>query len=117
MGKHSQASLLAFKKRKASSKGKFPPFHGPLGSVDTAPVKAEGPDEVADPAEVPDTGLPEEHPGGFPGVHWSKAARKWRARISVGGNRISLGRYDSFDDAVEARRRAEVEFGLTPPQV
>jgi hypothetical protein len=66
---------------------------------------------------VPAPGVSEEHPGGFPGVHWSKASRKWRARISVSGNRVSLGRFDSFEDAVAARKRAEVEFGLAPPQV
>ena len=116
MGKHSQASWLAFRKRKVSSKGRFPPYHGPPGSVDTAPVEEDDPDEAADPAAVPD-GLFEEPPRRFEGVSRDKESGKWLSGISIGGNRVQLGRYDSFDDAVEARRRAEVEFGLTPPQV
>ena len=127
MANHAKENWRAARKRKlAHSKGKFPPYHGSPGRHGEARAEADAPEDkdcdngvVDDPdsLEVPAPGVSEEHPGGFPGVHWSKASRKWRARISVSGNRVSLGRFDSFEDAVAARKRAEVEFGLAPPQV
>ena len=48
---------------------------------------------------------------GVTGVSFNKADRKWRAYISVRGKVRSLGFFDEIDDAVSARKRAEVEFG------
>lgn len=48
---------------------------------------------------------------GVIGVNWHQAAGKWQARaVDLDGNRIDLGRYDSFDDAVKARKDHEVKF-------
>lgn len=48
---------------------------------------------------------------GVIGVNWHKAAKKWQARaVDNYGNRVDLGRYDSFDAAVAVRRRYEKEF-------
>lgn len=49
---------------------------------------------------------------GVIGVNWHKAAKKWQARaVDKDGKRIDLGRFDNFEDAVEARKRHEISFG------
>lgn len=47
---------------------------------------------------------------GVVGVHWQKEIDKWRVRISFDGKRISLGIYDSIEDAVLARKEAEKKY-------
>lgn len=47
---------------------------------------------------------------GISGVHWNKGEEKWIARIGVDGKRIHLGSYDSFEDAVTARKTAEDKY-------
>lgn len=49
---------------------------------------------------------------GVTGVHWHKPGNKWRAQIKSRGGKISLGLFDEFDQAVAARRAAEVEYGF-----
>ena len=49
---------------------------------------------------------------GYKGVHWNKLKKKWQARIQVNGKRISLGHFDSAEEAHQAYRTAAVEhFG------
>ena len=47
---------------------------------------------------------------GVIGVSWHKASKKWCARISVDGKRINLGRFNNLDDAIYARREAEIKY-------
>lgn len=47
---------------------------------------------------------------GAVGVSWDKYYGKWHSRIRD----IHIGYYDEFDDAVEARRLAELEHGFHP---
>lgn len=46
---------------------------------------------------------------GVTGVQKMKSGR-WRARIMVNKKEISLGTYDSLEEAAEARRQAEIEY-------
>jgi hypothetical protein len=46
---------------------------------------------------------------GVPGVH--KHGGKWQARIATDTGRISLGHFASMDDAIQARRDAELKYG------
>lgn len=49
---------------------------------------------------------------GVIGVNWHKSAKKWQARaVDKNGVRVDLGRFDSFDDAVKARKEHEIKFG------
>lgn len=49
---------------------------------------------------------------GVTGVRWNRRRRKWEAHIWTGAKRVSLGFFRDRDDAVEARKRGEVEhFG------
>lgn len=49
---------------------------------------------------------------GVVGVHWNKQIKKWSAVIVL--KTVYLGAFDSFDDAVAARKAAEVEYGFHP---
>ena len=48
------------------------------------------------------------------GVHWKQSARKWQARISHCGKRISLGHFTEKYDAICARHYAEIDYGYHP---
>lgn len=47
---------------------------------------------------------------GVPGVDWVASKGLWRATICFKGKRHYLGGYRSFEDAVNARKRAEREL-------
>lgn len=47
---------------------------------------------------------------GVPGVDWRASKRRWRASICFQGKRHYLGSYSNFEEAVEARKRAEAEL-------
>ena len=47
---------------------------------------------------------------GFTGVCWESGRNKWRAALSWNKRNIFLGRFDSFDDAVAARKAAEEKY-------
>jgi len=44
------------------------------------------------------------------GVHFDKLINMWIARITINGNRIRLGKFNSFNDAVKARKEAEEKY-------
>lgn len=49
---------------------------------------------------------------GINGVNWHKSANKWQVRITdLSGKRLDLGRFNSFEDAVKARKNAEKLYG------
>ena len=47
---------------------------------------------------------------GVVGVYWKKETNKWFARITVNYKTIHLGYFDSFEDAVKARKKAEEKY-------
>lgn len=49
---------------------------------------------------------------GVTGVGWVKNKCRWRAMIKVGGHNHYIGMFLNFEDAVEARRAAEAEYGF-----
>jgi hypothetical protein len=52
---------------------------------------------------------------GVLGVSWHKGNKKWQAMIRTSREtQTYLGNFDSFSDAVEARKAAEVEYGYHP---
>ena len=46
---------------------------------------------------------------GFNGVYWHEGASKWRVRIRVNGKDKHLGLFTDMDDAIIARKKANVE--------
>lgn len=55
---------------------------------------------------------PAHNTSGHVGVTWIKRDQRWAARIYKGKSIICCGTYVDFDDAVAARKRAEVEHGF-----
>ncbi len=49
---------------------------------------------------------------GIMGVGWRKNEQKWAARITVDGRRHSLGYYHDKNEAIVARKNAEIRFGF-----
>ncbi len=47
---------------------------------------------------------------GQTGIHFLKKRQKWRVYIMYDKKWISLGYYDSYDDAVSARKAAELKY-------
>lgn len=47
---------------------------------------------------------------GCTGVTYDFTAKKWRAEIGFKGKRYTLGRYERFEDAKEAREKAKAEM-------
>lgn len=51
---------------------------------------------------------------GHPGITWLPRNKKWRARISTDARRISLGLFNSIEQAIAARKEAEAQLGYQP---
>lgn len=49
---------------------------------------------------------------GFTGVCWAGNCNKWRANGHFGGDRITLGFFDNFEDAVNASKAFKVRHGF-----
>lgn len=47
---------------------------------------------------------------GATGVGWHKGKGKWQAYIRSEGDQIYLGSFDSIDDAIRARKEAELKY-------
>lgn len=47
------------------------------------------------------------------GVYYKKDRKKYIARISIGGFNRSLGSFENLDDAIKARKEAELKYDYT----
>ena len=47
---------------------------------------------------------------GHSGVGWYKKYNKWRARIQVNGKQILLGYFEDKNEAIAARKQAEIDY-------
>lgn len=47
---------------------------------------------------------------GCKGVNWNISVKKWETRIMVRGIYIRLGLFDDLSDAIEARKKGELEY-------
>lgn len=54
--------------------------------------------------------MPSSNTSGHVGVHWFKRCQKWTAYIQIDKKTISLGYFNDIDDAIAARKAAEVKF-------
>ena len=54
---------------------------------------------------------------GYNGVHYEVDRGKYRALIYVNSRRMDLGRYDTVEEAAEARRNGELKYWGDMPQV
>ena len=51
---------------------------------------------------------------GFHGIHWHDQCQKWKVSICSNKKRIYIGVFADFDEAVAARRSAEIKYGFHP---
>ena len=49
---------------------------------------------------------------GFTGVTWNNATEKWRAQITINKKNIYLGTFIEMDNAISARKEANIKFGF-----
>lgn len=49
---------------------------------------------------------------GVVGVYWDKSREKWMAAIKIMNKNKYLGRFDDIEDAVLARKKAEIKYGF-----
>jgi hypothetical protein len=49
---------------------------------------------------------------GVVGVVWNKARGKWQVQIKVKGTLIFLGYFVNKDDAIKARKKADIKYGF-----
>lgn len=54
--------------------------------------------------------LSKNNTSGVTGVTWHKRDKVWQARITLNYKKIHLGYFESFDDAVRARKEAEEKY-------
>ena len=47
---------------------------------------------------------------GIRGVYWYNNLKKWSAEIVVDGQKIILGQYKNIEDAIKARKEAEIKY-------
>lgn len=49
---------------------------------------------------------------GYTGISWDKVNNKWRSSIFYNGKSYNLGRYNLLEDAINARKLANIKFGF-----
>lgn len=54
--------------------------------------------------------LSKNNTSGTTGVYWNKLKNKWQAGIKVNYKQIHLGYFDTKEEAVEARKQAEIDY-------
>lgn len=47
---------------------------------------------------------------GHKGIFWEKSRNKWRATINIDKKQIMIGRYNTLEEAIQARRQAEIDY-------
>ena len=59
------------------------------------------------------TGVRAHNTSGYTGVSWRKETQKWLVQITVNRKTHNLGHFTSLEDAVAARKAAEVTLGVS----
>ena len=47
---------------------------------------------------------------GTTGICWDKSRNKWKSYIDINNKRINIGRFNTKEEAIEARKQAELEY-------
>ena len=54
--------------------------------------------------------IPKNNKSGHKGVYWAKDKHKWTAQIAINNKTKYLGRYDTIEEAIEARKKAAKKY-------
>jgi len=57
-------------------------------------------------------GMQGNNTSGFTGVSWHKYGKKWQAEMQVGGEHIHIGYFTNKQQAIDARKSANIEYGF-----
>ena len=60
------------------------------------------------------SGIGNTNSSGTLGVSWRKCNKKWEAHIGVNNKNVRLGTFDTKDEAIKARKAAELRYGYHP---
>ena len=61
-------------------------------------------------SRIKNMNAPSTNTSGVRGVYFDKRSNKWRARLKYKGKLMSFGTFDKFEDAAQARKKAEEEY-------
>ncbi|QIG65803.1 HNH endonuclease [Ochrobactrum phage vB_OspM_OC] len=68
--------------------------------------------DVSDQENMKNQKIYKNNTSGVMGVIWRKDTQKWRSIITVDKQKINLGSYSSYDEAVFVRKEAEIKYGF-----
>jgi hypothetical protein len=60
------------------------------------------------------TSIYKSNTSGITGIRFIDANKKWRARINVNGAEVHLGTFHNKEDAINARKEAEIKYNFHP---
>jgi len=55
-------------------------------------------------------GLSKKNKSGVTGVRWNKGSKRWVAYVSMNWKQIHLGHFTNKEDAIQARKEAEIKY-------
>ena len=113
-GRVSGVPVLAHRIAFLVSYGRFP--NGDIDHINGNRVdnRLENLREVSRSENMKNTKKPTRNTSGHIGISYDKRNRKWRARIHTNLKEVSLGRFDTINDAIAARMCAEKIYGFHP---
>ena len=59
---------------------------------------------------IQNRGIIPNNTSGVTGVHWHNHTKKWKAEIEVNKRKIYIGVFKEKEDAIKARKEAEVKY-------
>ena len=94
--------------------GKWPDGHIDHINGDRADNRIENLRDVLHHDNMRNMAIPNTNTSGQVGVQWNKKDKRWHARIGHGETRRFLGSFIDKQDAIAARKQAEIEMGYHP---
>lgn len=111
-GRFGEHKILAHRVVWAMVHGAWPENFIDHVSGDTLDNRIENLRDVVKSQNARNQRLADRNNSGALGVSWIVRDQKWRAKMSIFGRTIALGDYDSFEDAVRARKDGEAKYGF-----
>lgn len=56
------------------------------------------------------SGKRNDNKSGITGICWDKSRSKWKSYININSKRINIGRFNTKEEAIKARKQAELEY-------
>jgi hypothetical protein len=72
--------------------------------------------DVSDLENSTNTNISKKNKSGYKGVLWRSKKSRWEAYICVNKKNNYIGMYKNKEDAIKARKEAEIKFGIVVPE-